>query len=142
VATASKEIKTGQMVTLNLPLNVPKVPAFAREEFKHEIKVLHEGVAYDDKYQLNTQSGTQLDGFRHIAHLPTQTFYNGQIPFLLHRFARLYLTSYRYQGKGYSRTRARPTQVWYTSLGPTWYCRPRNFDRLLDLCERERGRLR
>lgn len=26
---------------------------------------------------MNTQSGTQWDGFRHIAHMPTQTFYNG-----------------------------------------------------------------
>lgn len=62
---------------LNLPLNVPQVPGFNREEFKHEIKVLAEGLAYDDKYQLNTQSGTQWDGFRHIAHMPSKTFYNG-----------------------------------------------------------------
>jgi hypothetical protein len=53
------------------------VPAFGREVFQHEIKALFENVAYDDKYQLNTQSGTQWDGFRHIAHMPTQTFYNG-----------------------------------------------------------------
>lgn len=26
---------------------------------------------------MNTQSGTQWDGFRHIAHMPTKTFYNG-----------------------------------------------------------------
>jgi hypothetical protein len=77
VANSSKEIKVGYMVSLNLPLDVPKVPAFAREVFKHEIKALSEGVAYDDMYQLNTQSGTQFDGFRHIAHIPTKTFYNG-----------------------------------------------------------------
>ena len=77
VAAASKEIKTGDIVPLNLPLNVPSIPAFGREEFKHEIKVLWEDVAFDDKYQLNTQSGTQWDGFRHIAHMPTSTFYNG-----------------------------------------------------------------
>lgn len=60
---ASKEIKTGEMVPLNLPLNVPKVPAFAREIFEHEIKPLSDkAVAYDDKYKLNTQSGTQWDG--------------------------------------------------------------------------------
>ena len=63
---------------MNLPLNVPNVPAFGREVFQHEIKPLGDaGVAYDDKYNLNTQSGTQWDGFRHIAHIPTQTFYNG-----------------------------------------------------------------
>ncbi|KAI9679205.1 MAG: hypothetical protein M1817_005224 [Caeruleum heppii] len=59
-----------------LPLDVPKVPAFAREEFQHEIKTLTDGIAYDDLYHLNTQSGTQWDGFRHFAHVATKTFYN------------------------------------------------------------------
>ena len=76
VLAATKEIKTGTVIPLNLPLNVPKVPAFGREEFKHEIKVLQPGVAYDDLYHLNTQSGTQWDGMRHFAHIPTGTFYN------------------------------------------------------------------
>ena len=60
----------------SLPLDVPKVPAFKREEFKHEIKTLVDGIAYDDLYHLNTQSGTQWDGFRHVAHVPSKTFYN------------------------------------------------------------------
>lgn len=77
VQAAAKEIKTGQIVPLNLPLQVPEIPAFNREIFQHEIKILSEGIAYDDKYTLNTQSGTQWDGFRHFAHIPTQTFYNG-----------------------------------------------------------------
>ncbi|KAI9815801.1 MAG: hypothetical protein M1827_002197 [Pycnora praestabilis] len=76
VAAASKEIRTGEMVSLNLPLNVPDVPAFGRETFEHEIKTLVEEIVYDDKYKLNTQSGTQWDGFRHFAHIPTKTFYN------------------------------------------------------------------
>jgi len=61
----------------SLPLNVPNVPAFGREEFQHEIKTLAEGVAYDDVYHMNTQSGTQWDGFRHFAHLSSGSFYNG-----------------------------------------------------------------
>jgi hypothetical protein len=77
VSAASREIKSGEIVPLNLPLDVPNVPAFGRESFKHEIKILGKNVAYDDKYTLNTQSGTQWDGFRHIAHFPTETFYNG-----------------------------------------------------------------
>lgn len=56
---------------------MPLVPAFGREPFEHEIKTLVPGMSYDDKYKLNTQSGTQFDGFRHFAHLPSQTFYNG-----------------------------------------------------------------
>ena len=74
---ASTQIQSGDIVPLNLPLQVPHDPAFAREGFEHEIKALFPGLAYDDKYRLNTQSGTQWDGFRHIAHLPTQNFYNG-----------------------------------------------------------------
>lgn len=67
VQAAAKTIKSGTVVPLNLPLDVPLWPAFHREQFEHEIKVLSPGIAYDDKYKLNTQSGTQLDGFRHFA---------------------------------------------------------------------------
>ncbi|KAL5390265.1 hypothetical protein DPSP01_001837 [Paraphaeosphaeria sporulosa] len=77
VAAAAKEIRTGEIVPVNLPLNVPNQPAFGREIFKHEIKVLAENLAYDDIYHLNTQSGTQWDGFRHFAHMATGNFYNG-----------------------------------------------------------------
>jgi hypothetical protein len=50
----------------SLPLNVPNQPAFGRETFQHEIKTLAEGIAYDDLYHMNTQSGTQWDGFRSV----------------------------------------------------------------------------
>jgi hypothetical protein len=65
------------LTSISLPLNVPNQPAFGREVFKHEIKTLAEGYAYDDLYTMNTQSGTQWDGFRHFAHMPTGSFYNG-----------------------------------------------------------------
>lgn len=61
----------------SLPLNVPEQPAFGRETFQHQIKVLADGYAYDDPYVMNTQSGTQWDGFRHFAYFPTAEFYNG-----------------------------------------------------------------
>ncbi|KAI1964191.1 hypothetical protein LOZ58_002054 [Ophidiomyces ophidiicola] len=77
VKAAAQEIRTGELVALNLPLNVPETPGFGREKFVHTIKTLYENIAYDDKYELNTQSGTQWDGFRHFAHLATQSFYNG-----------------------------------------------------------------
>ncbi|TVY47917.1 hypothetical protein LOCC1_G001623 [Lachnellula occidentalis] len=77
VAAAAKEIKSGQIVPLNLPLGIPEVPAFSRQQFKHEIKELAPGACYDDIYTMNTQSGTQWDGLRHMAHLSTKTFYNG-----------------------------------------------------------------
>jgi hypothetical protein len=71
-------------------LNVPNPPAFGRQAFKHEIVPIVEG-AFDDTCKhngmwlefptdhvdtLNTQSGTQWDGFRHVSHLATKTFYN------------------------------------------------------------------
>lgn len=56
---------------------MPNVPAFGREVFTHEIKTLAEGLAYDDVYHMNTQSGTQWDGFRHFAHMSSGSFYNG-----------------------------------------------------------------
>ena len=76
VKAASAEIKTGELARTDLPLNVPETPAFHREKFQHEIKTLTPGLAYDDKYSLNTQSGTQWDGFRHAAHAQSKYFYN------------------------------------------------------------------
>ncbi|PLN84288.1 hypothetical protein BDW42DRAFT_183643 [Aspergillus taichungensis] len=77
VKAAAAEILTGEMVRLDLPLNVPETPAFGREQFQHNIKSLIPDIAYDDTYTLNTQSGTQWDGFRHFAHIESKTFYNG-----------------------------------------------------------------
>lgn len=76
VKAAAAEIRTGEMARLDLPLHVPAQPAFGRETFQHTIKPLVEGAAYDDVYTMNTQSGTQWDGFRHVAHQNTKTFYN------------------------------------------------------------------
>ncbi|MCJ1249650.1 hypothetical protein MMC30_006876 [Trapelia coarctata] len=73
-AAAAAHSRTGEMVPSNL--NLPEVPAFGREPFQHSIKTLVDRVAYDDLYSMNTQSGTQWDGFRHFAHIPTNTFYN------------------------------------------------------------------
>ncbi|KAJ5368245.1 uncharacterized protein N7496_008005 [Penicillium cataractarum] len=65
VQNAAKEIQRGEVIPVNLPLNDPSHPAFLREQFKHEIKTLVPSLVYDDTYHLNTQSGTQWDGFRH-----------------------------------------------------------------------------
>jgi hypothetical protein len=61
IPTPTDNVKT------SLPLNVPEQPGFGREKFVHTIKPLLENIAYDDKYELNTQSGTQWDGFRHVS---------------------------------------------------------------------------
>ncbi|KAJ5728777.1 uncharacterized protein N7483_003285 [Penicillium malachiteum] len=77
VKASAAEIRTGELIRLDLPLDVPKKPAFERETFIHNIKTLTKDVVFDDTYALNTQSGTQWDGFRHFAHIPTKSFYNG-----------------------------------------------------------------
>ncbi|KAL2701653.1 hypothetical protein AAEP93_005951 [Penicillium crustosum] len=77
VKVSAAEIDTGEMVRLDLPLTVPEKPAFDREVFQHNIKTLIDGIAYDDTYIVNPQSGTQWDGFRHFAHIDSQCFYNG-----------------------------------------------------------------
>lgn len=76
VMAAKTEIRTGEIVPVNLPLDVPATPSFERQPFKHTIKPLVENFAYDDVYELNTQSGTQWDGFRHFVHPPSGMFYN------------------------------------------------------------------
>ncbi|PLB43616.1 hypothetical protein P170DRAFT_369337 [Aspergillus steynii IBT 23096] len=77
VKAAAADIRTGEMVRLDLPVNIPENPAFGREHFQHHIKCLVPEIAYDDTYTLNTQSGTQWDGFRHFAHIDSKSFYNG-----------------------------------------------------------------
>ncbi|RAQ53738.1 hypothetical protein AFGD_006842 [Aspergillus flavus] len=77
VKAAVAEVKTGEMFRLDLPVNVPETPAFGRETFQHSIKTIAKDIAYDDTYTLNTQSGTQWDGFRHFGHIDSKLFYNG-----------------------------------------------------------------
>ncbi|KIX92812.1 uncharacterized protein Z520_11475 [Fonsecaea multimorphosa CBS 102226] len=76
VKAAASEIRTGELARVDLPLNVPREPAFARASFLHTIKQWRPGVAYDDEITFNTQSSTQWDGFRHFAHIASGTFYN------------------------------------------------------------------
>ncbi|OKL63797.1 hypothetical protein UA08_00750 [Talaromyces atroroseus] len=66
VANAAKsEIRTGQTVRLDLPLQIPSSPAFGRKSATHRVVDLG-GIAYDDIIDnMNPQSGSQWDGFRH-----------------------------------------------------------------------------
>jgi len=76
IKSALSEIRTGEKISLNLPLDVPANPGFGRQPFKHEIKAIMDGAVFDDFYNLNTQSGSQWDGFRHFAWTKTGTWYN------------------------------------------------------------------
>jgi len=70
VAAAAAEIKTGERVSLDWPLNKPSHPSFGRPPFKQTIRSRKdaEGIertVNDDHLDFNTQCSTQWDGFRH-----------------------------------------------------------------------------
>lgn len=65
VAVAAQEIKTGERVSLDWPLNTPAKPSFDRESFKKEFMHRAPRTVNDDKLIFNTQCSSQWDGFRH-----------------------------------------------------------------------------
>ncbi|OQU99466.1 hypothetical protein CLAIMM_05096 [Cladophialophora immunda] len=81
VAFAAKLIKDGEVVNLDWRADFPNPPVFGREPFKHTIKRLSPQV-FDDLYDMNTQSGSQWDGFRHVGHFHegNYIFYNNLSP--------------------------------------------------------------
>lgn len=74
--TTQESVKTGEVVSLGLPLNIPGPSFFGRKPLKHKIKSIGNG-AFDDEIAINTQSSTQWDGFRHFAHPQAGCHYNG-----------------------------------------------------------------
>lgn len=78
ISQAAKEIKTGQVVPLNLPLNSPLIPMNPRRAPCHH-NIIAKGYANDDELHLNTQSSTQWDGLRHYPYQIEQQkrYYNG-----------------------------------------------------------------
>ncbi|OAL39437.1 hypothetical protein AYO20_01307 [Fonsecaea nubica] len=74
---AAKLVESGETVNLDWPLNLPNPPAFGREPFEWKVKSLGPA-GNDDLYQMNSQSGSQWDGFRHvsIANGGGHVFYN------------------------------------------------------------------
>ncbi|KAI1615949.1 hypothetical protein EDD37DRAFT_672688 [Exophiala viscosa] len=63
---AAKLIESGETINLDWPLNLPNPPAFGREPFEWKVKSLGPG-GNDDIYHMNSQSGSQWDGFRHVS---------------------------------------------------------------------------
>jgi len=74
---AAKLISTGETINLDWEAGLPDPPTFLREPFKHTIKPLGPS-GHDDLYEMNTQSGSQWDGFRHVGieHDGKVLFYN------------------------------------------------------------------
>jgi len=78
---AKKEIQTGISVVLNWPLHNIAHPGFQRREPEHKIinlkSLLPTITGHDDEIHINTQSGSQWDGFKHWGHQTTGLYYNG-----------------------------------------------------------------
>jgi hypothetical protein len=72
-----KEVKDGTVVSLNWATNLPAKPAWERPPGKHRFAPHPDGhPVFDDLLEINTQSGSQWDGFRHFGHLTKRFFYN------------------------------------------------------------------
>ncbi|ROT38298.1 hypothetical protein SODALDRAFT_400672 [Sodiomyces alkalinus F11] len=74
--TVGECVKTGQVINLSLPYDIPGPALFKRETFHHKVIKMAPGI-YDEVFELNPQSSSQWDGFRHMAHPETKLFYNG-----------------------------------------------------------------
>ncbi|KAM3077521.1 hypothetical protein ACMFMG_006859 [Clarireedia jacksonii] len=74
---ASKEIQHGIRISTDLPLGQPLSPCFGRQKFVHRIVSKSPRTVNDDVLELNTQSGSQWDGFRHFGYQDHKVFYNG-----------------------------------------------------------------
>ncbi|KAL7620894.1 hypothetical protein AAE478_008204 [Parahypoxylon ruwenzoriense] len=62
-----------------LPFDQPAPACFDRNDFKHNIVDSGVTYTYDDSYDMNPQSTSQWDGFRHFAHIPSGYYYNGVV---------------------------------------------------------------
>jgi len=83
VKSAASEIQTGERVSLDWSLNLPTFPSFDRPPFdwKMEIRRHPNGdkrVVNDDFLNINTQSSSQWDGFRHYGYHQAGKFYGGR----------------------------------------------------------------
>ncbi|KAJ9610450.1 hypothetical protein H2200_005227 [Cladophialophora chaetospira] len=89
VLAAKQEIQHGISVSINWSLDNCRTPHSNRRAPSHKIMTLKEAqgkdclwIGHDDEICMNTQSGSQWDGFQlglagHWAHQPTGVFYNG-----------------------------------------------------------------
>lgn len=70
-------VRTGRVFALGLEAELPDPPLFGRPRFRHEVTGPPGGSGHDDLlHEWNTQSSSQWDGFRHIAH-DEHGFYGG-----------------------------------------------------------------
>ncbi|KAB8342920.1 hypothetical protein FH972_022517 [Carpinus fangiana] len=77
VLAAKAELTEGTSCALNWPMHNIAHPGFGREPLEHKFKHLGPHFeAYDDIVSVNTQAGSQWDGFKHWAHQESGLYYN------------------------------------------------------------------
>ncbi|KAI1379911.1 hypothetical protein F4677DRAFT_407966 [Hypoxylon crocopeplum] len=79
VKKALEAVLSGETIPLGLPFDQPAPPCYGRSVFKLHITPKGVSHTFDDTYELNPQSTSQWDGFRHWAHIPSGNFYNGTV---------------------------------------------------------------
>lgn len=77
ITEASKEIRTGVRVGLNLPMNFLDLPSHKRLNITHKLVWKQPRAVFDDEITMNTQISTQWDGLRHYGYQKLNKFYNG-----------------------------------------------------------------
>jgi len=87
IKSAAAEIQLGVRVSLDWTLNLPSYPSFGRPSFdwKMENRSHPDGtkrVVNDDHLNINTQSSSQWDGFRHYGYQNAKRYY-GELDFSL-----------------------------------------------------------
>lgn len=83
VAEASKEIKTGDRVSLDWHLTKPSHPSFDRPPFEWKLSNKTKPSqpfrhVNDDVLHFNTQCSSQWDGFRHYGYQKAKRYYGGR----------------------------------------------------------------
>jgi len=66
VAMAAAAVRTGEMISLDLPLNLPDPPMFGRQRYRHEIIALNRNEMDDRLDNFYPQGSTQWDALGHV----------------------------------------------------------------------------
>jgi hypothetical protein len=76
VAAGVASVRDNEVFSLNWELEQPSPPLFGRASLRHDLLTWPTGGHDDELHQLNTQSSSQWDGFRHMRHT-THGFFGG-----------------------------------------------------------------
>ncbi|KAL3475207.1 hypothetical protein BJX99DRAFT_259673 [Aspergillus californicus] len=91
--TIKEEVKTGERIGLNLPLDLFNPPLLGRAGFEQKVIDKDPLVVNDDVISFNTQGSSQWDSLRHFAYQHDKKFYNGTTQTDIHASPRTEINS-------------------------------------------------